>query len=182
MMSVKATSKPIPVKKALDATESADAAFNPTTSPGMTDLMVTPEAIDEAIDGDPLRASHVAMDREMIREMTLHGAEVTPQDPWQRGEYEPDEPDYDKEIQPESPEFLDIARDAIQVMKRGGWDPKTWQELILGLHRHMGVDAGYLDIQLTTHVGRTVLDQCGLVGMAPPEMMSFEFLTDPTRT
>ena len=162
----------------------------------MTDMMVTPEAIDEAIDEDPLRASHVAMDREMMDRMitpefiddylgmpppeAMHGAEVTPQDPRHRGEYEPDEPDYDKEIQPESPEFLDIARDAIQTMKRGGWVPKTWQDLILGLHRHMGVDAGYLDIQLTTHVGRTVLDQCGLVGMAPPEMMSFEFLTNPT--
>jgi len=42
----------------------------------------------------------------------------------------------------------------------------------------MGVDAGFLDIQLTTHVGRTVPDPCGLVGMAPPEMMSFEFLSN----
>jgi hypothetical protein len=64
-------------------------------------------------------------------------------------------------------------------MKRTGWDPKTWQDLILGLHRHMGVDAGFLDLQLTTHFGRTVLDQCGLAGMAPPDMMSFEFLDNP---
>jgi hypothetical protein len=84
----------------------------------------------------------------------------------------------DGEIQPESPEFLDIARDAIQTLKRGGWDPKNWQDIILGLHRHMGVDAGYLDIQLTTHFGRTVLDQCGLAGLAPPDMMSFEFLSE----
>jgi hypothetical protein len=125
----------------------------------------------------------------------MHGAEVTVPEPWQKGEYEPDDDPLDlveaevaaeeaaeraaaeKEIQPESPEFLDIARDAIQTMKRGGWDPKNWQDLVLGLHRHMGVDAGYLDIQLTTHVGRTVLDQCGLVGMAPPEMVSFDFFS-----
>jgi hypothetical protein len=53
------------------------------------------------------------------------------------------------------------------------------QDIILGLHRKMGVDAGYLDIQLTTHFGRTVLDQCGLAGLAPPDMMSFEFLDNP---
>ena len=128
----------------------------------------------------------------------MHGAEVTVPEPWQKGEYEPDDDPLDlveaevaaeeaaeraaaeKEIQPESPEFLDIVRDAIQTMKRGGWDPKLWQDLILGLHRHMGVDAGFLDIQLTTHVGRTVLDQCGLAGMAPPEMVSFDFLPGET--
>lgn len=163
----------------------------------------------------------------------MHGAEVTVPEPWQKGEYEADEPEADEpepitsgyrpwsqaepltrdieaaeaaeddpddpepdvdpldlveaEVaaeeaeeranQPESPEFLDIARDAIQTMRRGGWDPKNWQDLVLGLHRHMGVDAGYLDIQLTTHFGRTVLDQCGLVGMAPPEMVSFDFFS-----
>jgi hypothetical protein len=127
----------------------------------------------------------------------MHGAEVTPREPWEKGEYEPDEPDdpaaddaflrsvreeiiaEDKEVQPESPEFLDIARSEIQAMKSSGWDPKTWQDIILGLHRKMGVDAGYLDIQLTTHFGRTVLDQCGLAGLAPPDMMSFEFLDNP---
>lgn len=149
MMSIHAASKPTPVA----------VPFDPATSPGMTDLMVAPESI---ADMPPPEA--------------MHGAEVTVPEPWHKGEYEPDEPDLGAEIQPESPEFLDVARDAIQTLKRGGWDPKSWQEIVLGLHRHMGVDAGYLDIQLTTHVGRTVLDQCGLAGFAPPDMMSFEFL------
>jgi hypothetical protein len=167
MVSVKAAHKPTPVAK----------PFDPATSPGMTDLMIAPESIEEALERLPPPEA-------------MHGAEVTVPEPWQKGEYEPDdqddEPDIrmphlvrapdDEEIQPESPDFLDRTRDAIQTLKRGGWDPKTWQDLVLGLHRHMHVDAGFLDLQLTTHVGRTVLDQCGLAGMAPPEMMSFEFL------
>lgn len=167
MISVKAAHKPAPVAK----------PFDPATSPGMTDMMVTPESIDQHLDRLPPPEA-------------MHGAEVTVPEPWQKGEYEPDDPldlvrdeilaeeAAERASQPESPEFLDIVRDAIQTMKNTGWDPKTWNDIILGLHRHMGVDAGFLDIQLTTHVGRTVLDQCGLAGMAPPEMMSFEFLND----
>lgn len=153
MMSVQAASKPVPMRP-----------FNPAPSPGMTDMMVTPGPIDDLPPPE-----------------TMHGAEVTVPEPWQKGEYEPDDPptDDNKEIQPESPGFLDIVRDAIQTMKRTGWDPKTWNDIILGLHRHMSVDAGFLDIQLTTHFGRTVLDQCGLAGLAPPDMMSFEFLNSP---
>lgn len=155
MILVKAAHKPTPAAK----------PFDPATSPGMTDLMVTPEGLDDCLDKLPPPKA-------------MHGAEVTVPEPWQKGEYEPDDPESDREIRPESPEFLDIVRDAIQTMKRTGWDPETWNDIILGLHRHMCVDAGFLDIQLTTHVGRTVLDQCGLAGMAPPEMMSFEFLSD----
>lgn len=68
---------------------------------------------------------------------------------------------------PESPEFCDRVRDAIQTLQKGGWKPGGWVELIRGLHLHMHVDAAYLDLQLSTHVGRTVLDQCGLFGIAP---------------
>jgi len=150
MVSVKAAHKPTPVAK----------PFDPATSPGMTDLMIAPESIEEALERLPPPEA-------------MHGAAVMPWEPSQKGEYEPDEP------QPESPDFLDLARDSIQTLKRGGWNPKTWQELILGLHRHMRVDAGFLDLQLTTHVGRTVLDQCGLMGLAPPEMVSMEFLSHP---
>lgn len=166
MVSVKSATKPTPVTP-----------FDPATSPGMTDLMVLPEDVDVFLGKNPpsMKDLKAAIDMalsEMPAPESMHGAEVTPVEPWQKGEYEPDE------IQPESPDFLDLARDAIQTLKRGGWNPKTWQELVLGLHRHMGVDAGFLDLQLTTHVGRTVLDQCGLMGMAPPDMMSFEFLSD----
>jgi hypothetical protein len=145
MMSIKAATKPTPV-------------HDPSLSPTMGDMMemLPPEKIDEFLDKHPPPEA-------------MHGAEVTPVEPWQKGEYEPDE------VQPESPDFLDLARDAIQTLKRGGWDPKTWQDLVLGLHRQMHVDAGFLDLQLTTHVGRAVLDQCDLAGLAPPEMVAFDF-------
>lgn len=79
------------------------------------------------------------------------------------------EPDAESESTggPESPEFCDRVRDAIQTLQKGGWKPGGWVELIRGLHLHMHVDAAYLDLQLSTHVGRTVLDQCGLFGIAP---------------
>lgn len=130
----------------------------------------------------------------------MHGAEVTPPEPHQKGEYEADD-DADLEATirallarkdsgivkpeaadpdaPESPDFLDRVRDVIQSRQNGGWDPKSWQDLILGLHQQMSVDASYLDLQLSTHFGRTVLDQCGLIGLAPPEMLGVEFFTAP---
>jgi|JI9StandDraft_2_1071091.scaffolds.fasta_scaffold03848_7 hypothetical protein len=164
MMSVQAAHKPTPVPKPFEMGETFH--NGETVMPDINAILPPPEA--------------------------MHGAEVTVPEPWQKGEYEPDDDPLDlveaevateeaeeKANQPESPEFLDVVRDAIQTMKRGGWDPKTWNDIVLGLHRHMSVDAGFLDIQLTTHVGRTVLDQCGLAGMAPPEMMSFEFLNEP---
>lgn len=67
----------------------------------------------------------------------------------------------------ESPEFCDLVREAIQSLQKSGWSPDSWTKLIWDLHLHMKVDAGFLDIQLSTHVGRAVLDQCGLFGLAP---------------
>jgi hypothetical protein len=148
MMSIKAATKPTPVMSPEMTPESDE-----SPPPRMEDLKA---ALDVAL-------------AEMPPPEAMHGAEVTPVEPWQKGEYEPDE------VQPESPDFLDLARDAIQTLKQGGWDPKTWQDLVLGLHRQMHVDAGFLDLQLTTHVGRAVLDQCGLAGLAPPEMVAFDF-------
>jgi hypothetical protein len=55
----------------------------------------------------------------------MHGAEVTPVEPWHKGEYEPDDPvslvdepeppPDDEEVMPESPDFLDRARTEIQA-------------------------------------------------------------------
>ena len=205
MMSVQAAHKPAPVKPPLsepyDPAErrfaSPSDAECPTcgAEPGQPCVFRGP---GQGIMSGVHRDRYPSPKSRLPPPEAMHGAEVTVPEPWQKGEYEPDDdplapvadldpdttralfadPDDDKEIQPESPEFLDIVRDAIQTMKRTGWDPKTWNDIILGLHRHMSVDAGFLDIQLTTHFGRTVLDQCGLAGLAPPDMMSFEFLND----
>lgn len=59
----------------------------------------------------------------------------------------------------ERPALLDQIRD---VLVNANPKPSNWQELILHVHRATGIDAGFLDIQLSTDMGRTVLTQCGL--------------------
>lgn len=145
-----ATAEPAPMISIQAPYKPIAVPFNPETSPGMTDMMVAPETIDP---------------------MAGHGAEITPLMPWERGEYESDE-----EKMPESPAFLDQVRDRLQTLKNSGWTPKTWPDLILGLHQHMQVDAAMLDLQLSTHVGRAVLNQCGIVDIIPPEMISMDDL------
>lgn len=82
---------------------------------------------------------------------------------------------------PENPDFLDTVRSELLVLMKGGFKPTTWQELIFSLHVHMKVDAAYLDLQLSTHVGRAVLDQVGLPGIAPGSAISLaELLGDPS--
>jgi hypothetical protein len=68
----------------------------------------------------------------------------------------------DEEIQPESPSFLDRVRGQIQTMTAGGWKAESYQQLVLDLHRELQTDAAFLDLQLSTHVGRTMLTQCGI--------------------
>ena len=73
-----------------------------------------------------------------------------------------------------SPQFLDRVRDFLQEK---GEEPDTWASLIMHLHRGMEVDAGYLDLVLSTPEGLTVLAQCGLTALHPGsgvDMMSFE--------
>lgn len=61
--------------------------------------------------------------------------------------------------QVEEPASLDRIR---EVLLSTGEKPSTWTDLILLLHRSTGFDAGFLDIQLNTHMGRTALAQCGI--------------------
>lgn len=67
----------------------------------------------------------------------------------------------------ESPAFLDRVRDSIQSLQHSGSNIDSWENLIMALHLHMGVDAGFLDMQLATDMGRAVLDQCGLYNLHP---------------
>jgi len=59
----------------------------------------------------------------------------------------------------ERPAMLDQLRDVIAAIKP---KPATWTDLILQVHRVTGIDAGFLDLQLSTDMGRTVLAQCGV--------------------
>lgn len=67
----------------------------------------------------------------------------------------------------ESPAFLDEVRNRLQTLMKAGWHPDDWGQLVLRLHQEMKVDAGYLDIQLSTDFGRAMLDQCGLFELHP---------------
>lgn len=80
------------------------------------------------------------------------------------------QPDDDR---PESPDFLDNLRDHITAATKSGWKPVSWAELVLNLHQRTGFDAAFLDLQLSTDVGRAVLDQCGLMGLAPGMAIMF---------
>lgn len=67
----------------------------------------------------------------------------------------------------EFPELLDRIRDSLRGGLSGGWKPANWQELIIRLHMELHVDAGFLDLQLSTEMGRTVLAQVGLLDIQP---------------
>ncbi len=64
--------------------------------------------------------------------------------------------------------LLDRVREHIKAKQGGGWKPDTYEEVVLTLHLEMQIDAVALDLNLSTHEGRTVLDQCGLFGVKPP--------------
>lgn len=67
----------------------------------------------------------------------------------------------------ESPAFLDRVRDELLSQLSQGWKPSGWPDLILRLHMAMHVDASYLDLQLSSDVGRAVLAQVGLFHIFP---------------
>lgn len=68
---------------------------------------------------------------------------------------------------PTSPSFLDRVRTEVQGLVGSGKKFADWADLIMSLHMTMAVDAAYLDLQLASVEGRTVLDQCGLFELRP---------------
>jgi hypothetical protein len=88
------------------------------------------------------------------------------------------DPDGDREddLRPESPSFLSNVRDSIRELLQAGWKPKDWTDLIMKLHLHMQVDAAFLDLQLSTEMGRTVIAQNGLFHVHPGDGLFLEDL------
>lgn len=72
-----------------------------------------------------------------------------------------------------SPDFLDRVRDELLAAQEGGATFKQWEDLIYHLHIALGIDAGALDLQLSTHEGRAILDQAGFFNF-PPASESFD--------
>jgi hypothetical protein len=67
----------------------------------------------------------------------------------------------------ESPDLLDRVRDQLIALQKTDWKPAAWGEMIYKLHITMGIDAGYLDLQLSSSMGRTVVAQAGLLNLDP---------------
>lgn len=71
------------------------------------------------------------------------------------------------EFEGDEPQLLDEARSVLLQATKSGNGPDNWAQMLLLLHRELHVDAGFLDIQMSTPMGRTVLDQCGLYDVRP---------------
>lgn len=67
----------------------------------------------------------------------------------------------------ERPELLDRIRDALLDINERGSHPRSWEDLIMRLHMALHVDAGFIDLQLGTPMGQTVLAQAGFAGIQP---------------
>lgn len=83
----------------------------------------------------------------------------------------------DVDTPPESPQFLDRVRDYLQESSE---KYESWQDMIFKLHLGMQVDAGYLDIALSTPAGLTVLAQCNQTHLHPGAEMNIEELRQAT--
>lgn len=77
-----------------------------------------------------------------------------------------------------SPDFLDRVRDELQAVQRGGTKPATWTDLVYHLHTALSTDAGAIDLQLSTHEGRAVLDQAGFFDLLPGESFDMAVFLD----
>ena len=78
---------------------------------------------------------------------------------------------------PSAPQFLDRVRDHLQAATE---KYESWKDLIFKLHLGMQVDAGYLDLLLSTPEGLTVLAQCNQTHLHPGAEMNIEALKKPT--
>ncbi len=62
----------------------------------------------------------------------------------------------------DSPSFVEICREAIQLRLDSGWSPESWSELVLELSVSVQYDPAFLDIALSSDLGRTMLQSIGL--------------------
>lgn len=83
----------------------------------------------------------------------------------------------------ERPDLLDRARDVLIDMAKRGDPISSWTDMILRLHATLQVDAGFLDLQMSTPMGLTVLHQAGFHELRPPNLLDAQFWTlDPVPT
>ena len=82
--------------------------------------------------------------------------------------------DLDQDDTQERPALLDQAREVLQKLVKEGYQPGAWSEMIMRLHLIMKIDAGFLDIQMASEMGRTVLAQCGIHDIFPGRGVNLE--------
>ena len=90
----------------------------------------------------------------------------------------------DQDLPVESPADIERVRERLTKLlsDEGGWRPIDWSDLILKLHVEMQIDAFWLDIQLSTDVGRAMLAQVGLPNVHPGAAVMFDQLVAPGST
>lgn len=81
--------------------------------------------------------------------------------------------------EPQSPDAVDRVRGTLQEMLAAGWRPADWSALIMKLHQRLGMDAFFLDLQLSGPSGRAMLDQCGLVEVRPGSAVTIQDFSGP---
>lgn len=81
----------------------------------------------------------------------------------------------------DSPSFVEVCRDAIQSRLASGWSPGSWSELVLELSVNIQYDPAFLDIALSSDLGRSMLDSIGL-GHLTYGILSQEELSKIIRT
>ena len=67
----------------------------------------------------------------------------------------------------QQPQLLDRIRETLQDWAKTGLKPRDWEDLIMRLHLLLHVDAGFIDLQLGTDMGRAVLAQAGFHDIQP---------------
>jgi hypothetical protein len=173
--------KPAPVRRR-EAPAPVAVPFDPATSPGMTDLMVTPESVPD-YEPDRKFDPMVALDRlangedpeAVLGELAAlgqAGVDVSPAALQDLIEVRPDE---DRPL--ERPALLDRIRD---ILLRLDAPPKDWQSMILMLMRETRHDAAYLDELMSAPMGMTVVSQANLFHLHPGAMPEVRSIPRPT--
>lgn len=134
-----------------------------------------PEFIDKLKSADPNAVPYIEGQRPQSLEAfrASQDSTVIPFDNPIVSEPQPPQSAPEDDRPAESPMFLDRVRDHLTS---SGARHETWKDLIFNLHLGMGVDAGYLDLALSSPQGLTVLAQCNHAHLHPGAEMNLQDL------
>lgn len=136
-------------------------------------MRFAPETEQEALAERYIREDpeRYKVERERAREAIQRAETGAPPEPYDLDEDKEEDDDFIKNLMKldpateaavEEPATLDHIRDVIKAKLATGWQPRSWTALIMDLHLELQSDAGFLDLQMSTQMGLTVLAQCGI--------------------